>query len=367
MDLFGGTGGDFILVAVVTAINLDVAEYKTKILTQGRTISRIGRWTSLPFVLTMKIFKNLRIWHNPFSFYQEKPMAIRVYPCPACKETISAEANNCRFCHLPIDAATAERLLVENQRVTNAVASANTFRLSVSLAALVILWGIMEVLTKGPSPAVFLPLVGIGYGALWLYRYQSLTTSDVDYPRAVKRVKRITLIWLLALVLPWGIVKLNVAEPELVTQKTGVELQGTNPPVFVLSGPGSVTNFSVGIFSPALPEESPNRVQIIWEIVPNDIFSTKVQSVGQIAYGKMPQRFTQYIPVNGPPLPLSSLEPGKYYVFYLLTMNAPHVMGAFEMKDGKASRVYGLPFCVELNEKWKGVWTRCRGDENPAK
>jgi hypothetical protein len=41
--------------------------------------------------------------------------------------------------------------------------------------------------------------------------------------------------------------------------------------------------------------------------------------------------------------------------------------GAFEMKDGKTSRVYGLPFCVEFNEKGEGVWTRCRGNEKPAK
>ena len=170
----------------------------------------------------MKIFKNLSIW--AFSFYQEKPTAIRFFPCPSCNETISAEANNCRFCHLPIDAATAERLLLENQRVTNAVASANSFRLSVSLEALVVFWGIIDGLTKGSSPAVWLPLVGISYGALWLYRYGSLTTSDVDYPLAVKRVKRTMLIWLLALVLPWGNVKFNVTEhgvtqPGLATQE----------------------------------------------------------------------------------------------------------------------------------------------------
>ena len=308
----------------------------------------------------MNIFKIPSFW--PFSFYEEKPTAIRVFPCPACKETISADANNCRFCHLPIDAATAKRLLLENQRVTNAVARANTFRLSISLAGFVTLIGVLE---KDSSPSFSLPLVGFGYGALWLYRYGSLTTSDVDYPLAVKRVKRITLVWLLALVVPWGIHKLSVAEYLLHTQQT-VEIQGSDPPVFVLSGPGSITYFGVGVFSPALPEDSPNRVQIIWEIFPHDIFNTKVESVGQIAYGTVPPGFSQRSPADGPPLPLAPLEPGKYYVFYLLTMNAPHVMGAFEMKDGKTSRVYGLPFCIGFNEKFEGVWTRCRGDENPA-
>lgn len=45
-------------------------------------------------------------------------------------------------------------------------------------------------------------------------------------------------------------------------------------------------------------------------------------------------------------------------------MNAPHVMGAFEMKDGKPSRVYGLPFCVDFDEKGKGMGTRWRGRES---
>jgi hypothetical protein len=66
--------------------------------------------------------------------------------------------------------------------------------------------------------------LGSVYGALWLYRYGSLTTSDVDYPLAVKRVKRLTLIWLLVLVLPWGISKLSVPEHRLVTQET-IEIQ----------------------------------------------------------------------------------------------------------------------------------------------
>ena len=311
----------------------------------------------------MKIFKIRSTW--PFSFYEEKPTAIRVFPCPACKEIISADANNCRFCHLPIDAATAERLLLENQRVTNAVAAANTFRLSISLAVLVILGWIIGVLMKDPSPPVFLPLFASGYGALWLYRYRSLATSDADYPLAVKRVKRITLIWLLVLVLPWGISKLSVPKHRLVTQEP-IEIQGTDPPVFVLSGAGNITYFGVSVVSPALPEESPNRVQIIWELLPQDMFSADIESVGQIDYGTVPPGFLQRTPANGPPPPLAPLESGNYYVFYLLRMGTPPVMGEFEMKDGKTSHVYG-PFCLEFNEERGGGWTRCHGDENPAK
>jgi hypothetical protein len=127
-----------------------------------------------------------------------------------------------------------------------------------------------------------------------------------------------------------------------------LKFRRTDPPVFVLSGPGSITYFGIGVFSPALPERSPNRVQLIWEIFPHDIFSTNIESAGQIAYGTVPPGFSQSTPASGPPLPLAPLEPGKYYVFYLLTIGASHVMGAFEMKDGKTSRVYGLPFLCRV-------------------
>jgi len=305
----------------------------------------------------MRFLKNLT--YTPFSFYQEKPTEIRVYPCPVCNETISADANNCRFCHYPIDAATAERLLFENQRVTNAVASANTFRLSVWLAALVILGGIVDLLTNGSSPAVVLPLIAIGYGGLWFYRYRSLITKDADYPLAIKRVKRTIAVWVVALILPLAATTLNAGHGSFA-RNTAVELEGKDPPTFILSGRGRVTYFAVGIFSPELPEDSPKRVQLIWEIGPKDIFDTKVASVGRISYGTTPPGFTQYTP----PVPLSSLEAGQYYVFYLFTLDTPNVMGAFEMKDGKPSRVYGLPFCVVHDEKGKGMWTRCSGDEN---
>jgi hypothetical protein len=310
----------------------------------------------------MKVFKNIRIVGFPFSFFQEGPTSIRVYPCPACNETISADADNCRFCHLPIDAATAERLVLENQRVTNAIASAITYRLSVLFAVLTLLVEIFDVLIKKRTLGIFVPLVGIGYGGLWLYRYRSLITKDVDYSVAVRKVKLTIFVWVVALVLP----VVNVAAYGFGTPKTGVDIQGTNPPVFAVHGPGHVMDFSVGIFSPALPEDSPNRVQRIWEIIPTDGFNTTIESV-QITYGTVPQGFTQFIPANGPPLSLPSLQPGQYYVFYLYRFNAPHSMGAFEMKDGKLSRVYGLPFCDGVDEKLKKKWMRCFGDEDPAK
>lgn len=303
----------------------------------------------------------MRIWDHPLSFYRETPTAIQLYRCPSCNETLSAEARNCRFCNVPIDAATADRLTRINQRVTNAIANANAYKLSVLMAVFISVAAIMNWVTQGSLFSVFVPLIGIGYGVYWLFENRSLVTKDPDFPLAVKKVKLTILVWLVALILTAALATWNVAKLGPWTHQTGVELQGTNPPTFELSGNGNIINFSVGIFSPALPENSPDRVLIIWELLPNEIFSdkTKVQSVDRIAYGTVPDGFNE----TQPAVPLAPLEPGKYYVFYLLKMNAPHLMGAFEMKDGKPSRVYGLSFCSRLNEKDERVWIRCDGDQ----
>ena len=86
------------------------------------------------FVITSEIAGKRMV--NLSSFWKEAPTHIRVYPCPTCNETISADASDCRFCHLSIDANTAQRLLTESQRVTTAVAQANTFSISTSGALL---------------------------------------------------------------------------------------------------------------------------------------------------------------------------------------------------------------------------------------
>ena len=129
---------------------------------------------------------------HPFDFFLDTPIVTTTYPCPACNEIISIEANTCRFCKAPVDRVTAQRLLTENQRVTNAVASANTFRISIALAVLTVIFGIWEVFANGGTPngIPFLGGLALVYGAYWLYGYGSLETLDPDYPVAVRRVKR---------------------------------------------------------------------------------------------------------------------------------------------------------------------------------
>jgi len=134
-------------------------------------------------------------------FWEEAPTQIRMYPCPTCNETISADASACRFCHLSIDPNTAQQLLTENQRVTTAVAQANTF--SVSTTAAVLLTGFaffnLYMDRSLTESLVLCSLIASGYGGWWLYSNRARVTHDVDYPAAIRILKRTMAVWIAAL------------------------------------------------------------------------------------------------------------------------------------------------------------------------
>lgn len=128
--------------------------------------------------------------NNPFS-WKDPPTKLRMYQCPACHETISADADGCRFCHLQIDATTAKKLLAESQHVTNVITQANTFSLATTAAVLVVAFALWNLFTEGRLALAYVaaPVVAIGYGCVWLFSNRSLVTHDPDFPGAVKKVK----------------------------------------------------------------------------------------------------------------------------------------------------------------------------------
>jgi len=141
-----------------------------------------------------------------FSFWQEAPTHIRVYPCPACNETISADASGCRFCHLPIDANTAQRLLTESQRVTTAVAQANTFSLSTRAAVLLAGLAFLDLyMDRSLSRSLITcSFIAFAYGTWWLYGNKSRVTKDADYPAAIAKVKGTMIVWVAVLLVQFA-------------------------------------------------------------------------------------------------------------------------------------------------------------------
>jgi len=135
------------------------------------------------------------------TFWTEPPTHVRVYPCPACQETIAIDAPSCRFCHVTSDVKVAEKLWTENQQVTSAVSRAKTFIAS-SRAAIPLtgipLW--ILVMSGGLSEiCIVFNLLALSYGAQWLNHNSSLVTADAEYVEAVAKVKLAMVIWAIAL------------------------------------------------------------------------------------------------------------------------------------------------------------------------
>ena len=134
------------------------------------------------------------------TFWTEPPTHIRVYPCPQCQETISVDAPTCRFCHVPIDVQTAERLWVQNQQIATAVRRANTFSFTTYVAMLLTGVALLVLYVDGSLAEISFvsPFLALSYGAQWLTHNRSLAIDDADYLAAVAKVKRAMLVWTVA-------------------------------------------------------------------------------------------------------------------------------------------------------------------------
>ena len=135
------------------------------------------------------------------TFWTEPPTHVRVYPCPACQETISIDAPSCRFCHAKTDLKVAEQRWAENQQLTSAVTTAvkranmyhSLTRGLVPLTAIT-LWRMYRL--GGLAEAwVVCQLLALSYGAQWLSQNSSIVTDDFDYVDAVAKVKSAMLGW----------------------------------------------------------------------------------------------------------------------------------------------------------------------------
>jgi len=126
---------------------------------------------------------------------------------------------------------------------------------------------------------------------------------------------------------------------------TQVRLEGGTSPVFLLSGSGNVTDFSVYIVSPSdfnfgRTVDSPSFESFftqpaVWRIETQGgmFHAPAIQDIGQLTYGVVPKGYTQSIPSDGSAPP--PILQGKQYFFDCVTVNAPGTRGSFQLTEGR--------------------------------
>ena len=164
--------------------------------------------------------KNLMTDRFLHPVFKVDPTDTRFFPCPACREIIALGAGECRYCGAVIEEEQARALNAAYRKVTDAVASANAFRLSPAVAVLLTVLCVVYLLmeTHIDFRLVFIEMgviAAIGYAAKWFRSYGSLQTDDDDYPGAV-RAMRITLaVWCVALILHIALIGYAIASGRL--------------------------------------------------------------------------------------------------------------------------------------------------------
>jgi len=113
-----------------------------------------------------------------------------IFECPACKETIDATAETCRFCGVKVDHEAALRAAAVLAKVNQACSDASYMR-STALT-LPVFFGLRFVpfIAAVGGVGFWVLLVGLPFWALrWLLKYRGLESDDVEFLKARKTVK----------------------------------------------------------------------------------------------------------------------------------------------------------------------------------
>lgn len=113
---------------------------------------------------------------------------------------------------------------------------------------------------------------------------------------------------------------------------TKVEVEGGNPPAFVLSGFSNLTRAQ--IFEPGYKGSVLDASHVLWGVTSESSEGSPIKELGPITYGVVPKGFKQSIPENEvAPVALSE---GNRYRFYFHCTTARPAEGYFEIRNGKA-------------------------------
>jgi hypothetical protein len=125
-----------------------------------------------------------------------------IFECPACKETIDAKAQTCRFCGVKVDHEAALRAAVVLAKVNQACSDASYMRsTALTLPVFFALRFVPFIALLGTVGFDGVTLITPFWALRWWLKYRAIKTDDADFSSARNRVKWIGIIVSCVLVL----------------------------------------------------------------------------------------------------------------------------------------------------------------------
>ena len=132
----------------------------------------------------------------------------------------------------------------------------------------------------------------------------------------------------------------SIIWPKIEMRATKVRLVGANPPVFSLSGTGTLAHTVIYATkdSETVENQDLTTAETLWEIEPIGGYESgrKVEEIGEIQYGVVPAGYKQIRPQNGGPPPLAT---GNKYEYWFDTADAPHARNYFIIRGNRCIEV----------------------------
>jgi len=118
---------------------------------------------------------------------------------------------------------------------------------------------------------------------------------------------------------------------------TKIKIEGATEPLFVLSGTGTLAHLV--IYDTRVSNADQEQSCALWEIEPVEGYSKgrRLEQIGDVRYGQVPNGYRQVCPENGDAPP--ALVKGNKYEYWFDTSGAPHARRYFVIRGTKVVEV----------------------------